>query len=106
MNLQEFVTETLSQITRGVAEAKNVSHNIAPALHFDPKSPPIHRGERNVALFMVDFDVAVSVTEKTEVGGSGGITVVSVFKAHGKAERSGEESTVSRVRFNVPISYE
>lgn len=105
MNLQEFVRETMTQIAAGVAEAKKVNPQIAPLISPNENAPPIHRSHRKSVL-MVDFDVAVTVSDKTETGGGGGVTVVSVFKAEGKRETITEHSSVSRIKFSVPISYE
>jgi len=106
MNLQEFVTETMTQIMAGVTAAKKVNPKIAPEIHYDKNAPPIHRGARSTAIFMVDFDVAVTVSDKTEAGGGAGLTVVSLFKAEGKRETTAEHSSISRIKFSVPISYE
>jgi hypothetical protein len=52
----------------------------------------------------IEFDVAVTAGETQSQGGSGGITIVGLgLKGEGKAETA--NTTVSRVRFSVPIGY-
>src|SRR5437879_1529943 len=99
MNLQEFVYQTLHQIAAGVAAAKKEHHGVAPPLIFHETSPPAFRAQGLGAAFPVEFDVAVTVSDKTEGGVSAGLTVVSLFKAGSSLGATAEQSTVSRIRF-------
>jgi len=106
MNLQEFVSKTLQQIATGVSTAKRHDSRIAPKIGLGEDDPKILRTLDSAdGVFLVEFDVAVTASETTEKGAGGGITVLSVASAKGEAKRSVENSSVSRVKFSVPISY-
>jgi hypothetical protein len=55
------------------------------------------------ALRDVEFDIAVTVTSSDKVGGEGGIQVMGIFKAGGEASKAAEKSSVSRIKFTVPM---
>jgi hypothetical protein len=102
MNLQEFVTKTLSQISTGVATAKNDDERIAPKIELGGDNAKILRTSHGAdSTFLVEFDVAVT----TGKGPADEITVLPVPSAKGEAKRTVENSYVSRIRFSVPVSY-
>jgi hypothetical protein len=102
MDLQEFVTKTLSQISLGVTSAKTHDERIAPKIGVGGENPKVLRTFHGAeGVFLVEFDVAVTIEE----AGVDGSTVLSVASAKGAAKRSTENSAVNRVRFSVPISY-
>jgi hypothetical protein len=107
MNLQQFVTLTLDQIVLGVTEAKKKHEGfVTPELALGENAPPDQlRTLSHVGVFPVAFDVAVTVSETTEGGGKGGVTVLSVFSIEGGGKRAVENSSVSRVKFKVPVAY-
>ena len=89
MKLEEFVTETLSQIVGGVKKAQDITKNknavIAPYQFTDGK---------------VDFDVAVTVIDGKEANGKASISVWSIGAGlSGKLESS--TSTVSHIKFSI-----
>lgn len=109
MDLQEFVGQTLIQIIEGVAAARaKQGMRIAPALDVAPKESdrvfPTRRG--GGPAYLVTFDVAITATDKSSAGGGGGIQVLSVFSAKGERTQITESSSVSRVRFDIPIAYD
>ena len=53
-------------------------------------------------LQKVEFDVAVTISEKTNNAMEAGIKVLP-FKLGGENSKAGETSNVSRVRFSIPI---
>lgn len=109
MDLHEFVAQTLIQIAEGVAAARSKKgKRIAPQLDVAPREsdrvyPTV--GGDGVA-FLVEFDVAITAVEKSEAGGGGGIQVMSFLTAKGEKTQATESSTVSRVKFEIPISYD
>jgi hypothetical protein len=106
MDLQEFVNSSLQQIAAGVAAAQATDGRIAPAIRGGEDDPKILRTFHNSeGVFLVEFDVAVTVSEASEKGVGGGITVLSVAAAKGDVKRSLANSSVSRVKFSVPITY-
>ena len=106
MTLRDFVRDTLSQIVDGVADAKVKHPGIAPPVVPNPsgasivtsENPPIRRA------FPVEFDVAVVVTEASSKSGGGDVNVY-VAKVEGKVASSAEQSTTSRIKFEVPVQY-
>jgi hypothetical protein len=103
MELKEFVSETLVQILAGVQDA--ISRRLAapgslgainPVFGLDAGAAgPDH-------IQKVEFDVAVTVTDKAGGGGKAGIKVFSI-ELGGEAGKSTEQSIVSRIKFAVPV---
>ena len=109
MNLDEFVKLTLSQIVKGVDEASSSSKGrIAPEIGMGDDAPKILRTDASHGfhgVFLVEFDVALAAADKSEVGGSGGAKVY-VISVQGETHKTAESSSVHRVKFSVPISYQ
>jgi hypothetical protein len=111
MELKDFVAETLVQIQEGVQEAiERRSQNskaegaISPK-HFDMKSydPVNPNADWDKYVQKVDFDLAVSVSDKKGAEGKGSIKIFSIADAGGSKSKSSETSTVCRVKFTIPI---
>jgi hypothetical protein len=51
----------------------------------------------------VEFDIAVTVSKKGEGGGKAGIKIFSAMEVSGEGKKSHEESSVSRIKFTIPI---
>ena len=111
MDLKEFVAETLKQITHGVKEAQA---EVAEGAVVNPKiwshsqssisKMKILESEGGECIHLVDFDVAVSVDKSTETKGGLGLFVGPVaLGSQGKSNT--DNSSVSRIKFQVPISY-
>jgi hypothetical protein len=106
MDLQDFVTTTLCQISAGVATAKNYDRSIAPRIGVGQDDPKILRTLADSdGVFLVEFDVPITASETTKNGAAVAITVLSLASGKGQAKRSTENSLVSRVKFSVPINY-
>jgi hypothetical protein len=91
MNLEDFISETLSQIVSGVKKAQEATKNK------DAIIVPYHSTGGNV-----DFDVAVTVVDGKETSGKAGISVWSIGAGlSGKLESS--TSTASRIKFSIAI---
>lgn len=110
MDIQEFIASTIDGILLGVKRAKEV-HSGMVAPEIAAESPQMVRaipGLRQVSN--VEFDVAVSVFEKDESkkGAAASIKVLSVFSANGEIGTGNlkELSTVSRIKFSVPICFQ
>ena len=105
MDLQDFVTTTLCQISAGVATAKNYDRCIAPRIGIREDYPNLLRTRADGdGVFLIEFDVPVTASEATENGTGGSITVPSA-SANGQAKRSIANPLMSRVKFSVPINY-
>ena len=106
MDLQDFVTTTLCQISAGVATAKNYDRCIAPRIGVSQDDPKILRTLADSdGVFLVEFDVPITASEASQNGAAGTIAVLSLASGKGAAKRSVENSSVSRVKFSVPINY-
>jgi hypothetical protein len=105
MDLQDFVTTTLCQISAGVATAKNYDRCIAPRIGVGQDDPQILRtlADSN-GVFLIEFDVPITASEPTKNGAAGSIAVLSLTARKGQAKHN-ENSPVSRVKFSVPINY-
>ena len=112
MELNEFVKQSLTQIAQGVKNSQEEIRDMGgfanPAVLSDAtgQASATHFGSvgdgQNVLL--VDFDVALTVSDATELGAGGKLFVASIFKAEaGRKNHSINEST-SRIQFKVPLA--
>lgn len=110
MNLDDFVSETIFQIAKGVADAAERCNELGAVVN-----PSVTCGkgdnmyilrhgnvnmERRVQI--IKMEVSVSVTETSEVEGQvkAGISVLG-SKVNGKTE--GETQNVNKVSFQIPV---
>lgn len=104
MDLREFVRETLVEIQYGVHAA--IKECLADKDFRGAINPVWGAGwdaitEKHVRL--VEFDVAVTVSEASTVGGKAGIKVFSIAEVGAEGTGKTENSTVSHIKFSVPI---
>jgi len=110
INLQDFITEALVQIVTGVKEAQNQVGNTGAKIN--PIDSMFHQGVYKYAEGgygspeeygqTIEFDMAVTAADKGEL--KGGIGVVSGLINIGyKAEKGVETSSISRIKFSVPV---
>ena len=113
MQLEEFISGTLTQIARGIeraneglrdCDARVNPPNVAPGstnfnqsiygyLGHKPQMPAVH---------LIQFDVAVFAAEGTESRGGIGIMVGTIaLGSQGKSADS--QSTTSRIQFGIPM---
>lgn len=109
MELKQFVTESIVQITEGIVEAQQrlrdewVRVNPKPPEGATAVSPMLYCADNGAAVFPLSFDVAVSA-EDVQGGGTVGIKVLNFgVDAQDNSQRS--TSRVSRVAFTIPIAY-
>jgi hypothetical protein len=113
--LEDFVSETLSQIVKGVVAAqaavRDSGAQVAPFMSENRGSTTVAKpdtgmgraeGTMSMPVRPVEFDVALTTVAGTET--KGGIAVFSGIISAGSAGKS-EQSTqaVSRVKFVVPL---
>jgi hypothetical protein len=87
MTLQAFVAESLSQIVQGIRQAHEAGVRSSG-----------HSAEA------VEFDVAVTVTDASDKKGGIGI-FVGGFGIGGQANSSAANTSVSRIKFKVPVFF-
>jgi hypothetical protein len=107
MELDKFIKLTLSQIIKGVEEARAESQGmVAPKIgkgYDDPKilrSDATHGGH---GVLLAEFDVALLASDNSETIGSAGAKVYVATLDDKKKEI--QSSSVHRLKFSVPISY-
>ena len=109
MDIQEFVRESLCQIAEGVHAARNskpgVGRGVSVGSGGKAPSNAIAIHPYGEIVFLAEFDLAVTVTDKSAASGKAGLSVVQVFSAGGEKSASNETVSVSRIKFSVPISY-
>lgn len=113
ITLKEFVRDTLDQIieaTNEFAEKHKDSGASANPNIFLPDGSSLSDTDwtGGVAkgfgiIIPVEFDVAVTEGEAEKADVSGGIKVLEVVRAGGGLQAETENSTVSRVKFKVPL---
>ena len=108
MNLDEFISETLKGIVKGVKDAQQFAKDndavINPYLHQNHKAQTMvlydEHGMEPRALYQLNFDIAVTASEESEKSGHGGINVLSM-KFGGDLSNKGLAQSVSRVQFTL-----
>jgi len=99
MNLKEFVRSSITQIIEGVSEAISESGSSGTAVVNPNRSHGAYTDPE-----CIEFDVAVTVADKTDVDGKAGISVIGI-KVGGGVESAFENKAVSRLSFRVPVSW-
>ena len=110
MNLKEFVAETLFQIIEGVKETQERVEKYGSKVNPRIATYPVNLDrqklivtENEEIIQTIDFDVAL--TAKEEAGKKGGIGIfVGSVGVGGQKQSNTENSSVSRVKFRVPIT--
>ncbi len=110
MDLKEFVAETLFQIIEGVKEAQKKAAESGSKVNPPISSSPANLDRQKLIITeetemiqIIDFDVALIVKEGAGKKGGIGIFAGSV-SIGGQKESNIENSSVSRVKFRVPIT--
>lgn len=107
MDLRKFIAETLTQIVCGIKDAQEnmvdfqkekESEYTAPYINPNPVS------EHHKKLSEIEFDVAVTVSDGKSAEGGGGLSVMGVSLG-GKGTSEQTNSSVSRIKFSIPVSY-
>jgi hypothetical protein len=109
MDLDEFIKLTLSQIIKGVDEARaELQGRVAPKIgkgYDDPKILRTDATHGDHGVFVAEFDVALMTSDNSETVGSAGARVY-VATLDGKKNKATQSSSVHRIKFSVPISYQ
>jgi hypothetical protein len=88
MDLQTFVTETIRSVVEGIRGALDQGIHVAYA-----------SGYREI-----EFDVAVTATQSTARRAGAGI-LVGALGIGGQASSQATSSSISRIKFSVPVSF-
>ena len=102
MDLQSFVAVTLKQLIGAVKEAQQF------AKENNARVFPDNSGGKQAAtgqtVESVEFDVAVTVTEGSEKKGGLGV-VIAALTIGGTGQTSMSSSTISRLKFSIPVAW-
>ena len=91
MELEEFITKTLTSIAKGIKSANkdnDLKFSIKPS------------GAKAKGDGAIEFDIAVTLSKKKGQKGGIGISILSVG-LKGQKESGISDETVSRIKFNV-----
>ena len=111
MDLKEFVKETLIQISSGVKEAQDEVRKIGGVVN------PATLSSTNVSgayfstiddmhhVFLVDFDVAVAVSENTGTNAQAKLNVATFISLGAGGQSANASATTNRLSFKVPLAF-
>ena len=102
MELREFVRDSLIAILDGVKQAQDEIHLQKVGAAVNPRFEDSGSLQEEDVQTM-EFDIAVSVNEKSEGGGGGSVKVVGIFDAGGRISQSVESGSVSRIKFSLKV---
>lgn len=108
MDLKEFIKTALVDIVQGIDEAKKEIDNNQKA-QICPILAPVSTAKFNIQVDVngmyyqqAEFDIAVTAESKSDTGAKAGIKVFGIDASMG-GNVSGNSSTVSRIKFHVPL---
>lgn len=107
MELREFISKTIEQIVEGVREG--VEHGLKNGAFVNPntrkeKWQEAWDNQLGVPIKEIEFDVAITTEVSSSQGGKGGVGI-SVIKVGAEATHNKTDSSVSRIKFSVPIAF-
>jgi hypothetical protein len=107
MELKEFITQTLVQISGGVQEAQQQLKDSGCIINpmTDNKGTQIQVGYQNNfrQIQLVKISVAVTVTESNDKKAGIGI-VASIIQAGKSGSESEQNQTINRIEFEIPVA--
>jgi hypothetical protein len=109
MDLKEFIRASLTQIAEGVREAQEAVHSqggfVNPSLYTSSRDEShFATMEDGQSVFLVDFDVAVTVIEEKGTNAEAKLKVASILALGGERKASANEEHSSRLRFKIPLA--
>lgn len=107
MDLRKFIAETLTQIIGGINDAQQNMLEFQKDENSDYTAPyvnPNPASDHSKKLSDIEFDVAVTVSDGKSAEGGGGLSVMGV-SIGGKGASEQTNSSVSRIKFSIPVSY-
>lgn len=105
MEINEFIQQTIQQIVDGVFETNNQlleKGAYIPSKDIRGGDASFRKeGNVNKGIINVNFDIAVTVNETKEKGGT--LSIASVLNVGGKKESKVESQVVNRISFSLPL---
>lgn len=103
MELKEFIKDSIVQIIDAVGEAKEAhSELVSPVSNNKNNRSETIRNRK--LIHDIKFDIAVTVEEENGSDGKGKISVLGASIGGGISEKD-KLTTVTRIKFDVPVSY-
>jgi hypothetical protein len=108
MELQEFIKQTLVQITKGITDAQNELKDtecLINPMGYSSASNQIIEGVQNNSrsIQKIKMNIVLDVTNSS--GSNSGIGVSRIIKAGIDNTESKNEKEVTTVEFEIPISF-
>ena len=107
MELEEFVFQSITQIAKGIERAQEEAQGrylVSPPHTARPNERHIkikeHGSQFSDDLEVIDFDIAVTVSDKSSAGGK---LLIPVFNLGGAHEN--ENLNISRLKFQVLVQW-
>lgn len=111
MELKEFVATALTQIFEGIQDAQartlgngEINPGLVGGMRLELAKQGIFMSAGDGWVRSVEFDVAVTIGASEGLTGGMGL-VVGPFVIGAKGEAESQSSTISRIRFAVPVAY-
>jgi hypothetical protein len=111
MKIHEFITESLKEVAEGVTQAQAKANAIVNPGRLDEvdQTAPGRSDKFLIAnktmgrlAQVVDFDLAVTVSEESTREGGAGLMVVGIGLGI-KGKKNISTSSVSRIKFSIPV---
>lgn len=110
MDVRDFVSSTIDQVMQAVSDsqtsARALGGYVNPTAHTLPKEGAKHIGltATGQAIFMIDFDIAVTIGAESGADGGAKLQVASIISVGAKGRVTDKSESTSRVRFAVPVT--
>ena len=111
MELKDFVRETLAQIAAGVEAAQTEVRDAGGFVNPAHRTGKEERDKSHFGaltsgqnIFLVDFDVTVSVVEATETEGKAKLNVAGLISLGTGGQSSASSTATNRISFKVPLA--
>ena len=105
MELKEFIKTAIADITGAVSELQQELKNgaiVNPTFPSGQQGSHLLVGDEVRAIEKLNFDIAVTATETTELNGNAKAGI-SVFGAKVGAENTERMENISRLTFSIPL---
>lgn len=106
MELNEFIKETLLQITQGVKEAQEAvqDHNgiVNPAEVNGSTMLSTHVEDKKRLVQVVDFEVGLTATDETNSKKGIGVALGAI-KGDAGNNKGSKNTTATKIKFSIPI---
>lgn len=104
MNLEDFIRDSLVQITKAVSDANAINPQIAsPNVRMNQSTPSAFKGPCQAPVHIVEFDIAVTASRDATVGGGLKGGIISVVSGSVDSKIASSNESVSRLKFSVPV---